>query len=128
MPFGMRISWPTCAFGSKAIAWPSVNSFSGSCTSSTTRFTTKMWILSVFGSTSATRSSLVRNCLRAATSMASFTALITICGSMPFSLLRISMDSNIDATLVASFLSALTVVEGYHSNFRFARLMLDSGM
>src|SRR4051794_5660289 len=62
-----------------------------------------MWILSLFGSTSAARSSFVRNCFRAATSMASFTALMTICGSMPFSLLRISMDSNIDANLVASF-------------------------
>src|SRR2546421_5376728 len=52
-------------------------------------------------STSATRSSFVRNCLRAATNIASFTAVMTICGSMPFSLLKISIDSKIDANLVA---------------------------
>ena len=73
----------------------------------------------------------MRNCLRAATSMASFTALITICGSMPFSLLRISMDSSIDANLVASFflLLLLTGYSGsYHSNFRFARFTPDNGI
>ena len=67
-------------------------SLSGSVTGSATFFTPKMLMAPVRSSNSATSSSVVWKCLRAATSMASLTASRITFGSIPFSLLRISMD------------------------------------
>ena len=89
---GKRTSPPTSALASIFFASDKEISCAGSAASSTIFLTAKICNSPEAWSNSAASSSVVLKCLRAATSMASFTASITICGSIPFSLLRISID------------------------------------